>query len=200
MANGYEKNYTPAKPLERSFKLEANEDMEFKLSKLTRVVKSMNNKFKQELDALRYDLHSIKEKSLNEIRVHRTLNSSTQEEEKENKNVESQSHIGKIEAQLEKKRFEPLTFDHSSLQDPHFQGFNSRPRKYFILDINMMKFDGNYPLTWIFLMDKLFETRIKQLRNQEIMEYLIKSKNLPVEDAMWEEGFFIRKHPQLIKH
>jgi hypothetical protein len=72
-----EKIYTPTKPLESSFTLEANEDMEFKLSKLTMVVESMKDEFKQELNALKYDVHSIKEEILNEIRVHHTFNSST---------------------------------------------------------------------------------------------------------------------------
>lgn len=58
----------------------------------------MKDEFKQKLDALKYDLHSFKEDSLNETRVLHTLNSSTQEEDKDNKNVESQSHIGKAEA------------------------------------------------------------------------------------------------------
>lgn len=37
--------------------------MEFKLSKLKIVVESMKDGFKQELDALRYYLHSMKEES-----------------------------------------------------------------------------------------------------------------------------------------
>ena len=35
------------------------------------------------------------------------------------------------------------------------------------------------------------ETRIHQLRNQSISEYLIKWKNLPVEDSTWEDEYFI---------
>ena len=65
---------------------------------------------------------------------------------------------------------------------------------------NMKFFDGNYPLTWILWMEQLFETMIKQLRNKEIIEYLIKWKNLTIEDAPWEDEFFIQKHPQLIKN
>ena len=49
-------------------------------------------------------------------------------------------------------------------------------------------------------MDRFFETMIKQLRKEEIMEYLVKWKNLLVKNAVWEEELFIRKHPQLIKH
>ena len=64
----------------------------------------------------------------------------------------------------------------------------------------MRRFDDNYPLTWIFWMEQLLEPMIKQLRNQEIMEYLIKWKNLPVKDVVWEEEFFIKKNPQLINH
>ena len=48
-------------------------------------------------------------------------------------------------------------------------------------------------------MDKLFETKMKQLRTQTIMEHLIKWKNLPIEDSTWEDSF-IEKRQQLIKH
>ena len=70
----------------------------------------------------------------------------------------------------------------SSLQDPNFHGFNSTPRNYFIPKIDMSRFDGDYHVTRIFQMEKFFETMMKQLRNQVIMEYLIKWKNLPIED------------------
>jgi hypothetical protein len=39
------------------------------------------------------------------------------------------------------------------------------------------------------------ETRIRQLRNRLISEYLIKRKNLPAEDSTWEDENFIQKHP-----
>ena len=64
----------------------------------------------------------------------------------------------------------------------------------------MIKFGGNYPVTWIFQMEPFFETMMKQLRNQAIMEYLIKWKNLPIEDLTWEDELFIQKHLHLIKH
>ena len=115
---------------------------------------------------------------MNKIKVRHTLKSSTQEEVKENKDVESQPLTGKVEAQLKKKKFESLTYDLSSLQDTHFQGFNSIPINYFIPKIDTVKFDDNYPLTWIFQMEQFFETMMKQLRNLTIMEYLIMWKNL----------------------
>ena len=43
------------------------------------------------------------------------------------------------------------------------------------------------------------ETRIRQLRNWSISEYLIKWKNLPAEDSTWEDEYFIQKHPELLK-
>ena len=43
------------------------------------------------------------------------------------------------------------------------------------------------------------ETRIRQLRNRSISEYLIKWKNLPAEDSTWEDENFIQKHPELLK-
>ena len=44
------------------------------------------------------------------------------------------------------------------------------------------------------------ETRTRQLRNRSILEYLIKWKNLPIEDSTWEDENFIQKHPKLLKH
>ena len=123
----------------------------------------------------------------------------TQEEVNENKDVESLSLTGKVEAQLKIKKFESLTYDLSSAQDPHFHGFNLAPRNYFIPNIDMIKFDGNYHVAWIFQMEQFFETMMKQLRNQAIMEYLIKWKNLPIKYSTWEE-FYTQKHQQLIKH
>ena len=63
----------------------------------------------------------------------------------------------------------------------------------------MIKFDGNYPIMWIFQIEPFFETMMKKLRNRAIMEYLIKWKNLPIEDFTWEK-FYIQKRQQLIKH
>ena len=66
----------------------------------------MKEEFQKELDAFKYYLHSINEEILNERRVLHMRRSSTQEEIKENKDVEFQSPIGKVEAQLKKKKFE----------------------------------------------------------------------------------------------
>ena len=44
------------------------------------------------------------------------------------------------------------------------------------------------------------ETRIRQLRNRPISDYLIKWKNPPDEDPTWEDENFIQKHPKLLKH
>jgi hypothetical protein len=46
---------------------------------------------------------------------------------------------------------------------------------------------------------EILEKRIKQLRNQAIIEYLIKWKNLLVEEVTWEDELFMQKHPQSIK-
>ena len=169
-----------------------SEVMEFQLSRLEKEMEIMKEEFQKELDALKYDIHSMREEILNEIRVRHTHKSFTQEEVNENKDAESQSLTGKVETQLNIKKFESLTYDLSSSQDPHFQGFKSMPWNYFILNIDMIKFDGNYHLEWIFQMEQLFETMMKQLRNQAIMEYLIKWKNLPIKYSTWEE-FYIQK-------
>ena len=70
--------------------------MEFQLSRLEKEMESMKEEFKKELDSLKYDIHSIKEEILNETRVRNTLKSSTQEEVKENKDIESQSLTRKV--------------------------------------------------------------------------------------------------------
>ncbi len=43
----------------------------------------------------------------------------------------------------------------------------------------------------------VIETRTQQLRNQSILEYLIKWKKLPIEDSTWEDKNFIQKHREL---
>ena len=53
MDKGYGKFYTYAKPLEISFSLEKIEDMEFQFSRLEKVVESMHDEFKKELDYLK---------------------------------------------------------------------------------------------------------------------------------------------------
>jgi hypothetical protein len=44
------------------------------------------------------------------------------------------------------------------------------------------------------------DTRIYQLRNRSISEYLIKWRKLSVEDSTWEDESCIQKHPDLLKH
>jgi len=47
--------------------------------------------------------------------------------------------------------------------------------------------------------EEIIDTRIRQLRNRSISEYLIKWKNLPAEDSTWEDVSFIQKHLELLK-
>jgi hypothetical protein len=47
--------------------------------------------------------------------------------------------------------------------------------------------------------EEIIDTKIRQLRNRSISEYLIKWKNLPAEDSTWEDASFIQKHPELLK-
>ena len=65
MEKCYDKFYTPTKPLEISFRLEESEVMEFQLSRLEKTMGIMKDEFKKKLDALKYDLHSIKEEIMN---------------------------------------------------------------------------------------------------------------------------------------
>jgi hypothetical protein len=48
----------------------------------------------------------------------------------------------------------------------------------------------------ILIPEEVSETREQKLRNMSIKEYLIKWKNLPIEDATWE-GEKISQHPGL---
>jgi hypothetical protein len=48
--------------------------------------------------------------------------------------------------------------------------------------------------------EAITDTRIHQLRNRSISEYLIKWRKLPAEDSTWEDESFIQKHPELLKH
>jgi hypothetical protein len=47
--------------------------------------------------------------------------------------------------------------------------------------------------------ESITDTRICQLRNRFILEYLIKWRKLPTEDSTWEDEYFIQKHPELLK-
>jgi hypothetical protein len=47
----------------------------------------------------------------------------------------------------------------------------------------------------IFKPEAITDTRIHQLRNRSISEYLIKWRKLPTEDSTWEDESFIQKHP-----
>jgi hypothetical protein len=77
-------------------------------------------------------------------------------ENKENKIIEPWSHMGKILTHLENMKIESQNHDHSSLQDPSSLGFNSGPRNYLIPNIDMRKFYGKYPITWIFRWSNYF--------------------------------------------
>ena len=72
--------------------------MEFQLSRLEKEMESIKEEFQKELDSLKYHIHSIKEQILNEIRVRHTRKSFTQEEVNKNKDGESLSLTGKVEA------------------------------------------------------------------------------------------------------
>ena len=52
------------------------------------------------------------------------------------------------------------------------------------------KFDGEGKIT--LELEVITETRIRQLRNRSISEYLIKWKNLPAEYSTWEDEYFIK--------
>jgi hypothetical protein len=47
--------------------------------------------------------------------------------------------------------------------------------------------------------EAITDTRIHQLRNRSISQYLIKWRKLPAEDSTWEDESFIQKHRELLK-
>ena len=77
----------------------------------------------------------------------------TQEVDKEEKYDLFQSHLEKIEKQLESRKLESSKVD--DLLKHHV--FNSGPRDYSIPNIDKIKFDGKDPITWIFHMEQFFD-------------------------------------------
>lgn len=59
MEKGIGRKYTHTKPPKISFTPEGIDDVEFKLSKLERVVEIMRDGIKKELDAFKDDIHAI---------------------------------------------------------------------------------------------------------------------------------------------
>jgi hypothetical protein len=49
-------------------------------------------------------------------------------------------------------------------------------------------------------LEAITDTRIHQLRNRSISEYLIKWRKLLAEYSTWEDESFIQKHRELLKH
>jgi hypothetical protein len=47
--------------------------------------------------------------------------------------------------------------------------------------------------------EAIIDTRIRQLRNKSISEYLIKWRKLSAEDSTWDDESFIQKHLELLK-
>ena len=95
--------------------------------------------------ARKEDLQYLKElmKDIKNIYIPRV---STQEEDKEEKEDLFQLRLEKIEKQLESRKFGSSKVD-DSLQH---HGFKSGPRNFFIHNIDMRKFHGKDPITWMF--------------------------------------------------
>jgi hypothetical protein len=48
--------------------------------------------------------------------------------------------------------------------------------------------------------EAIIDTRIHQLRNRSILEYLIKWRKLSSKDSTWEDESFTQNYPELLKH
>jgi hypothetical protein len=113
-------------------------------------------------------------------------------ENKENNGVETQSHMGSILSQLESTNTEFQNY--SSLQDPHHQGFKSAPRNYFIPKIDMRKFDGKDPITWIFQMEQYFDLH----QVPSLQKVPIASLYLENDQFVWYQWLCERKNNYII--
>ena len=118
-----------------------------KIDDLVKLEKKMDTKEHLKGMVSKEDIQDLKE-FINDIKHNFIPQLSTQEEDKEEKDDFFQSCLEKIEKQLENMKLESSKVD-DSLQRP---GFNSVPRNYFIPKIDMRKFDGKDPITWIFQM------------------------------------------------
>jgi len=115
-------------------------------------------------------------------------------ENKDKNIVEPQSHMGNILKKVEKMSMESKNHYYSSCKDPHHTGFNSTPRNYFIPKIDMRKFDGKYPITWIFQMEKSFDLQQVKI----LQEVIISSSYLLNYQFVWYQWLSERKNDSII--
>jgi hypothetical protein len=95
---------------------------------------------------------------------------------------------------VEEIKIESQNHDYSSLQDPHHQGFNVAPRNYFIPKIDMRKFDGKDPITWIFQMEQFFDLH----QVPSLQKVPIASLYLENDQFVWYQWLCERKNNYII--
>ena len=110
---------------------------------------------------------------------------STQEQDEEEKGDLFQSLLEKMKKQLQSRKFEPSK-DDDSLQH---HGFNSGPRNYFIPKIDLRKFDGKDPVTWIFQMEQFFDLH----QVPTLQKVTIASLYLEPDQSVWCQRLYDRK-------
>jgi hypothetical protein len=64
-----------------------------------------------------------------------------------------------------------------------------------LVQIKLLELDEEDKL--LFEPEKVIDQCSLSLENRTIIEYLIKSKNMPLEEDTWENEQFMKKHPQL---
>jgi len=166
---------TPIKSTKRSsLTHEESDDLEFRLEKVDflfnqeKIKEKWKKKMNENKEGIKMKINENKEEIQKSMILmenvllqklpKRYLETQGNHEHKENDVVENQSHMGSMLSQLEIKNFESQNHNHEfSIQDPHHQGFKLAPMSYYILNIDMRKFDGNAPVTWIFRMEKYFD-------------------------------------------
>jgi len=80
--------------------------------------------------------------------------------------------MGNILKNVENVNIWSYKHDYSSLQYPHHRGFNSTPRNYLIPKIDVRKFDGRDPITWIFHMEQFFDLHQETILQKVTLSFL----------------------------
>ena len=133
ITKGSGNNHTPLKPpKDSSPTYDEMEDISFRVSKLEDMIKGN----------VKID---------NFVKLENNMD--TKEDLKGMASKKYLKRMEKIEKQLESRNLESSKVD-DSLQH---HGFNLGPRNHFIPKIDMRKFDGKDPITWIFHMEQFFD-------------------------------------------
>jgi transcriptional regulator of heat shock response len=142
------------KEMEKKMEEKMNENSSHVENKMDNKMDDMKNKMDKNKEEIQKSMKELK-KSMSSIIFHALdernpkgdLKIQGNHENKENRVVETRSHIEIFLSLLESTNFESQNHDHLLLQEPHYQGCKLTPMNYFIPKIDMRKFDGKDPIT-----------------------------------------------------